>query len=270
MQEPAIRPTNAIEKPVDSSSDLGWDNAALERPHDRRDKAARVRNMFNAIAPTYRFVNSLFSGGRDRAWRRKAVRLAQVQTDDRILDIACGTGDFLTEFTLAPVKAHRFVGTDFAHEMLMRAANASRDHRALMKWCEADALLLPFADESFTIASCAFGVRNFQCLTTGLREMARILAAGGKAVIVEFSLPKNRVVRPFIDAYTHWFMPKAAAIISRDKVGAYQYLPKSVDLFLTPEEMIEQLRGAGFDQPAAYPVTFGMVTIYIATKTSHE
>lgn len=270
MQESVITSTNPTIKRADASDAdrLGWDDASLSSPHERLDKAARVRHMFNAIAPTYQLVNALFSGGRDRAWRRKAVRLAHVQPEDRILDIACGTGDFLKEFAAAPVKARRYVGTDFAHEMLTRAAVGGRT--CPLKWCESDALRLPFADGSFTITSCAFGVRNFQSLAGGLKEMARVLAPGGRAVILEFSQPSSRVMRPMIDAYTHWFMPKAAAFISRDKVGAYKYLPKSVDAFLSTQEMGEQFQSAGFDAPAIHPATFGMVTIYIARKSHDE
>lgn len=240
-----------------------WDGESLGNVHGRADKADRVRSMFNAIAPTYELVNTVFSGGRDRAWRKRAVQLARVQPGDAILDIACGTGDLLRTFHAGAPQASRFVGADFAHEMLSGAvANSAK----ALRWCEADALRLPFADGSFDVTSCAFGVRNFQDLQVGFAEMFRVLRGGGRAVILEFTRPANRLVRMVHEVYSGRIMPVAARWISRDKVGAYRYLPRSVVSFPRPEEVVERLTSAGFASVRTVPLTFGVVTVYVATK----
>jgi demethylmenaquinone methyltransferase/2-methoxy-6-polyprenyl-1,4-benzoquinol methylase len=133
-------------------------------------------------------------------------------------------------------------------------------------WSEADALQLPFHPESFSITSCAFGVRNFHELDIGLREMHRVLLPGGRAVIIEFTRPSNRVARALYELYSTRFMPMAATLISGDKSGAYRYLPSSVVTFLNAEQMCERLRRAGFAQVVATPMTLGIVTVYVATK----
>ncbi len=228
--------------------------------------------MFNAIAPTYELVNTLFSGGRDAAWRRKAVELAHVTPEDDVLDVACGTGDFARAFSLA--RPRSVTGSDFAHDMLRRALGRSPAvGRAVgivrsptIRWSEADALRLPFADGSFSIVSCAFGVRNFADLDVGLCEMHRVLRVGGRAVILEFTRPTNRLFRALYETYCHRLMPLAASWISRDKTGAYRYLPRSVVSFLNARQMSERLRGVGFAVACAVPRTFGVVTIYVAEK----
>ncbi len=248
--------------PTDASAPV-WDEARLADVHTQDDKAQRVRRMFDAIAPTYELINALFSGGRDRAWRRKAVQLARVEPHDGILDIACGTGDLLRTFHRRAPQADRFVGLDFAHHMLTRAVARGT---ARTCWCQADALRLPFADAAFNVTSCAFGVRNFQDLDHGLREMHRVLQPGGRAVILEFTRPANGLIRRIHEFYCGRVMPCAATLISRDRTGAYRYLPQSVVSFLDAESMCRRLRQAGFADARATPLTFGVVTVYVATK----
>lgn len=237
-----------------------WTSDLLQAPHNVTDKSKRVRRMFNAIAPRYELVNSLFSAGRDTAWRRHAVKLARVRPDDDVLDIACGTGDFVRAFAVANPRS--IIGTDFAHDMLIRAANET----VTTTWCEADALNLPFGDGHFSITSCAFGVRNFQNLQAGLSEMFRVLRPGGRAVVLEFTRPTNRIARSIYEFYTHRIMPPAASWISGDKSGAYRYLPRSVVSFPSAEQMCSALQEAGFDHTTATPMTLGVVTVYIATR----
>jgi demethylmenaquinone methyltransferase/2-methoxy-6-polyprenyl-1,4-benzoquinol methylase len=235
----------------------------LQAPHEAPDKASRVRSMFNAIAPRYELVNSLCSGGRDAAWRRKTIRLSGVTPDDDVLDIATGTGDLARAFAKAGPRS--IVGTDFAHEMLSRArldASGGVD-----RWCEADALKLPFRDQSFSITSCAFGVRNFRDLDVGLSEMHRVLRPGGRAVILEFTRPTNALARGFYEVYSNRLMPVVASWVSGDKSGAYRYLPKSVVSFLDAAQMCERLRAVGFHEATATPLTMGVVTVYVATKS---
>lgn len=241
-----------------------WTPDLLSAPHKAPDKAARVRTMFNAIAPTYERVNSLFSVGRDAAWRQKAVALAGITPDDDVLDIASGTGDFARAFAQAGPRT--VVGSDFAHEMLTRARPIDGG-TAVCAWCEADALKLPFREAAFSVTCCAFGVRNFHDLSAGLSEMYRVLRPGGRAVILEFTRPHNGVVRRLYELYSTRFMPLAASWVSGDRSGAYRYLPKSVVSFLDATQMCERLRGVGFTEVSATPLTMGVVTVYIAQKT---
>lgn len=245
-----------------------WTPQQLDSPHEVADKAARVRRMFDAIAPRYELINSLFSARRDSAWRRKAVQLAKSSATDNVLDIACGTGDFARAFAASGVRG--VTGCDFAHEMLTRATRAKEsagDASPSISWCEADAQNLPFRSSSFSITSCAFGVRNFQELDKGLAEMRRVLKPGGRAVILEFTRPKRRIVRGLVSLYTDRIMPLAATWISGDRSGAYRYLPRSVVSFLTAKQMCERLRSVGFEKFTATPLTLGVVTVYVAWRS---
>ncbi len=259
------------------TDELSWTSDLLTAPHDVSDEASRVRRMFNGIAPRYELVNRLFSGGRDAAWRRKAVALADVQTRDEVLDVACGTGDFTRAF--ASAGARSVVGCDFAHEMLVRAVEPRRDRvhsvadgphppcrRGPSGWCEADALRLPFRCGSFSIVCCAFGVRNFADLDAGLAEMLRVLRPGGRLVILEFTRPRNRIARGFYEIYSARVMPVAATLISGDTTGAYRYLPQSVVSFVGAGEMVSRLQGVGFARATATPLTLGVVTVYVARR----
>lgn len=258
-----VPPATGTAPPATGAGQPAWSDAELAALHDQPDKAARVRRMFNAIAPTYELINRMFSGGRDAAWRRRAVSLADVAAGDHVLDLACGTGDMVRTFAASDTPPARIVGADFAHEMLARAALRTPPPAT---WCEADALALPFADRAFQVVSCAFGVRNFQDLAAGLAEMHRVLTPGGRIVILEFSQPPNRLVRMCNAFYSGRVMPAVAALISRDGQGAYRYLPKSVVSFATQATMLELLTETGFDPVQAVPLTFGVVTVYVGRK----
>ncbi len=270
-RRPAQRPaaTSLRDHPCENSPDAQarslWDEDQLSDPHALADKAARVRRMFDDIAPTYERVNTLASAGRDRAWRRETVRLAEVRPADRVLDIACGTGDLAEAFARAG--ARRIVGIDFASRMLLRSLGRVPGRAG---WIQGDALRLPFADETFDITCCAFGVRNFQDLETGLGEMHRVLKPGGRAVILEFSMPAQPVLRGIYQFYFAKILPKLATWISGDRTGAYRYLPRSVRTFVTPAQMIELLKKVGFSSARATSRTCGIVHIVRADKAATD
>ncbi len=245
------------------NDDLLWDEERLAAPHTQADKSSRVRRMFDAIAPTYELVNRVFSLGRDRAWRRRSVSLARPNSTDRLLDVACGTGDFARAFMEHPDPPGVVVGCDFAPNMLLRAA--AHDPVG-MRWALADALALPFVSGTFSITSCAFGVRNFHDLDMGLREMHRVLCAGGRAIVLEFTRPSNRVHRRVYEFYASRIMPLGATLVSRDRTGAYRYLPSSVVSFPDAADMCARFKRAGFRSVTATPMTLGVVTAYVATK----
>ena len=223
--------------------------------------------MFNSLAPRYELVNTLFSAGRDAYWRRRAVELARVAPDDDVLDVACGTGDFARAF--ARPHPRSVIGCDFAHDMLKLAlarGETPGDSTVPIRWCEGDAQNLPFESARFSIVSCAFGVRNLADLDRGLREMLRVLRTGGRAVILEFTRPRNGMARAVYEVYSSRIMPVLASWVSRDRTGAYRYLPRSVVSFLNAEQMIDRLTEVGFSDVTSTPLTMGVVTVYVARR----
>ena len=191
------------------------------------------------------------------------VRAAEVRPDDIMLDVACGTGDVCRAFASARPTPSLIVGADFAARMLRLARTATRTG---IRWYQADALALPFANASFSLVTCAFGIRNFQSLDDGLREMYRVLRPGGRAVILEFSLPTT----PLFRAAYHWYftrlMPLAATILAQDRCGAYRYLPRSVLCFQGQSATVSSLQRAGFAEVEALPRSLGVVTLFRARK----
>lgn len=247
----------------DAGETAVWDAARLADPHAQPDKAERVRRMFDAIAPTYELVNTVASGRRDAYWRRQMVRLADVRQDDVLLDVACGTGDVCRAFANAEVPPRRIIGLDFAGAMLARAAS-----RPIQGGCfiQADALRLPLADASVSLVTCAFGIRNFNDLGAGLEEMARVLRPGGRTVVLEFCLPRRRLLRNLYLLYADRIMPTLATWLSRDSSGAYRYLPRSVISFPDTGAVVAMFRSAGFAEVAVCRLTWGVVAVYVAVR----
>ena len=241
-----------------------WDQRTLADPHAQKDKAARVEAMFDSIAPTYELVNRVTSLGQDASWRRKAVALAQVRATDIVLDVCCGTGDMLRTFAAANPAPKQLVGVDFSGQML--AAGRYDRTTTPFQLCRADGLRLPLKSESVDIVTCAFGVRNFQDLDAGLREKHRILRSGGRCVILEFAPPQNAFVRFGYHVYTERVLPLVGALISRDRSGAYRYLPRSIHTFETRTDMEARLRRIGFANVSSTSLNLGTVQIYRGYK----
>jgi demethylmenaquinone methyltransferase / 2-methoxy-6-polyprenyl-1,4-benzoquinol methylase len=247
-----------------------WSDRDLAaNPHEVADKPDRVRRMFAAIAHRYDFNNRVHSFGRDQAWRRAAVRLAEPRDAERVLDVACGTGDLAEAFADAGVR--EVVGVDFTQRMLELAAAKARNRKraagaCMPEYLQGDAMDLPFESESFDIVSIAFGIRNVSDPAKAIGEFHRVLRPGGRLVILEFAEPKNPLIRMGNRVYCKWIMPFTATLISRDRSGAYYYLPRSVETFLPPERLCAMMREAGFDEPVTKPMTFGVCVAYCAGK----
>lgn len=246
------------------STELRWDRDTLEAPHTQPDKAQRVQAMFDAIAPTYERVNSVASFGRDAAWRRRAVRAAQVRAGDVALDVCCGTGDMVRELARQEPPPARIIGVDFAAQML--AAGDFATSRCTVEVQQADALALPLADAAVDVITCAFGVRNFNDLGAGLREMSRVARPGARVAILEFSMPDNAILRWLYRTYTERIMPRLATWLSRDRTGAYRYLPASIRTFVTANGLAAALREAGFANVRAQRMNLGGVVIVSGVK----
>lgn len=272
-----------------------WTDDLLRAPHAVADKRGRVQKMFAAIAPRYDLNNRLHSFGMDQRWRRKAVKLAELKADDRVVDVACGTGDLTHAMYFGlwwsgnhgGKYAHQTfdgigeaLGIDLTHEMLPRArqklipwkgptefikvAQASNTER--LHFIQGDATALPLADASADVVSIAFGIRNVQEPAKALAEFFRVLKPGGRVIILEFSQPRNRILRFFNDLYCNRIMPTTATWISGDKSGAYKYLPMSVKTFVTRETMMQMMRDAGFVDVTQHPMTFGVAVVYRGYK----
>lgn len=243
-----------------------WTEQDLSDPHATSDKATRVQRMFAAIARSYDLNNRVHSFGRDRAWRRAAVEMAEPAQGEVVLDVACGTGDLALAFAAALRQGSqreappRVLGVDFTYEMLpIGAAKASG---AEVAFAAGDALHLPLADASVDIVSIAFGIRNVADPAAALREFRRVLRPGGRLIILEFSHPTNPVIRWLDRIYRERVMPRTATWIARDRSGAYRYLPQSVNTFLDRDGMTSLMREAGFGEIRQRPLTFGVAVCY--------
>jgi demethylmenaquinone methyltransferase/2-methoxy-6-polyprenyl-1,4-benzoquinol methylase len=229
--------------------------------------------MFAAISRSYDLNNRLHSFGLDQAWRRFTVAKSSLKPSDRVLDCACGTGDLTRLYAKglaaagADANANNVIGTDFTPEML-DIARTKRDmpSDAGITYMTADAMALPFADASFDVVSIAFGIRNVQQPARAIAEFFRVLRPGGRLMVLEFDKPRNGLIRWGNDVYTKHIMPRTATLISRDRSGAYAYLPKSVETFLTRDQLQSLFRDAGFTSGEAWPLTFGVCVCHRAVK----
>lgn len=228
---------------------------------NRRKASGRIARMFDRIAPTYDVLNHLLSANVDQAWRRRAVRLLDAGSEERVLDACTGTGDLAV--ALRAAGAGDVTGVDFAPEMVRIAERKAGEH---VHFQVADVLDLPFGDGAFDAATVAFGVRNFEDLPAGLLELGRVLRPGGRLLILEFSRPANRWVRGVYETYSMVVLPMIGNLVSGGADNAYAYLPRSVQAFPDPERLAGLLEGAGFARVDAHPLTFGIATLHLATR----
>jgi demethylmenaquinone methyltransferase / 2-methoxy-6-polyprenyl-1,4-benzoquinol methylase len=226
------------------------------------DKATRVQQMFARIAPRYDLMNTLMTGGRDRAWRRAAARLAAPPRGSLALDLATGTGD-LALALLDEADVRGVVGVDFVEGML-RLGRAKLDGRGerRVRLLAGDALALPFADASFGCVASAFLLRNLADLPAGLAEMRRVTAPGGSVVALEITQPTLPGWRQAFRLYFHHVVPAVGALVAGNR-EAYTYLPQSVDRFVTPAELVELMEAVGLRDVRVRRVGLGTVTIHV-------
>ena len=227
-------------------------------------KKNQVTKMFDNIAGSYDFLNHTLSLGMDNIWRKIAIKKLN-NKPATILDIATGTGDFAisaSKYTNANI-----TGIDISQGMLdvgvEKITKKGLSNRIQLQL--ADSENLPFQDNSYDAITAGFGVRNFEDLNKGLSEMYRTLKSGGKVAILEPSEPTHFPLKQFYNLYFHHILPFIGGIISKDK-NAYTYLPDSVSAFPSGNDFLTELDKVGFKECKHIPLTFGIVSLYIAIK----
>lgn len=237
------------------------------KPYDQQgEKGKLVEAMFDNIAPTYDTLNHRLSWDIDKGWRKKAIKLLAPFHPKSILDIATGTGDFaiLAAQTLKPEK---LIGADISEGMMEigRQKVEKAGLKDTVSFKKEDCMALSFEDNSFDAVTAAFGIRNFQDLDRGLKEMCRVLKKGGHLSIAELTTPVSFPMRQLFRIYSHSILPIYGRLISKDQ-SAYSYLTATIEAFPQGERMMGILKGAGFSKVSFQRLTFGICTIYFAEK----
>lgn len=217
-----------------------------------------VKGAFARIADRYVVTNHVLSMGTDILWRKKVGRMVQAWEPTKLLDIATGTGDLALEFQRVMPDC-QVTGSDFCPEMLAYATS-----RGVQETLVADALDLPFEDESYDVVTVAFGLRNMADYPKAIQEMRRVLKKGGHLLILDFSLPENILRKPYI-AYLDKVLPHVAGFITQQP-DAYHYLSGSIQQFPSGKRMEELLREQGLSDPTSTPLSFGVASVYTAEK----
>lgn len=235
-------------------------------PYGEGSKQEQIRRMFDKIAPSYDRLNHALSLGIDRRWRRTAVDALGIHQPHQILDIATGTGDFAL-LLAKRIKPQHIVGADISEGMMAVGREKVKEEglQNVISFQYEDCMQLSFPDGSFDAVTSSYGVRNFQNLDKGLQEMQRVLRPGGHLLIVELTPPPSFPMKQLFWLYAHVVMPLLGRLISHDD-SAYTYLPASMEAFPQPEQMEGILRKAGFTEVQWRRFTFGISTMYLATK----
>ncbi len=236
------------------------------KPYNDGEKASQVEQMFDNIAPTYDRLNHRLSWAIDKGWRRKAIRQLAPYRPKTMLDIATGTGDFAI-LAAQMLQPERLVGADISEGMMKigRQKVAQMGLQKVITFDKEDCLQLSYADNTFDAVTAAFGIRNFADLDRGLREMCRVLKPGGHLSIAELTTPVRCPMKQLFHIYAHTVLPVYGRLISKDS-SAYSYLTRTIEAFPQGEQMVEILRKAGFSHASFKRLTFGICTIYFATK----
>ena len=236
------------------------------KPYHEGEKASQVEQMFDVIAPSYDKLNHRLSWNIDRGWRKKAIRQLVPFRPQKVLDIATGTGDFaiMAAQMLCP---QSLVGADISEGMMAVGAEKVKalGLQDIISFAKEDCLNLSYDDNTFDAVTAAFGIRNFASLDRGLSEMCRVMKPGGHLSIVELTTPVSFPMKQLFWLYSHTVLPLYGRLVSKDK-SAYTYLTKTIEAFPQGERMMEILQQAGFSETAFRRLTFGICTLYTATK----
>ena len=235
-------------------------------PYHEGEKASQVEQMFDNIAPTYDKLNHRLSWDIDKGWRKKAIKALAPYQPQSLLDIATGTGDFAI-LAAQMLRPQKLVGADIS-EGMMEIGRQKVKALALynvVTFEKEDCLNLSYQSDTFDAITAAFGIRNFADLDAGLREMYRVLKPGGHLSIIELTTPVTFPMKQLFHIYSHTVLPIYGRMISRD-TSAYSYLTKTIEAFPQGERMMDILMKAGFAEASFKRLTFGICTMYLATK----
>lgn len=220
--------------------------------------------MFADIADDYDRINSILSFGVHSAWRKKTVLESGAKPGDRVLDCATGTGDLALEFKKTVGHTGYVLGTDFCKEMIEHAPDKAEEMQLVVDFEVADAMNLPYEDNSFDITSIAFGIRNVDDPSVSLKEMARVVKPGGKVVVLEFGQPKGMIKYPY-QVYSRHVMPAIGGWISGNR-DAYTYLPETSAKFPAGDAFLKLMKDTGsFEGQKAIKLTGGIAYVYVGT-----
>lgn len=236
--------------------------------NEKESKTEQVEEMFDSIAPAYDFMNTAMTFGLHRYWRNCAIKMLKSLPHEAILDVATGTGD--VAFCLYDkFRSKSIVGIDLSNGMLniARKKLASMSHEAQKAICfkQENCLDLSFSDKQFDLITVAYGVRNFERLAQGYAEMFRVLKPGGTLCVIELSVPKNPIIKWAYNIYSRHLIPTIGRMVSGDS-RAYSYLPESIAACPQREDMTTLMSQAGFTDCRYRSLTFGTLTIYLATR----
>ncbi|XXF81126.1 bifunctional demethylmenaquinone methyltransferase/2-methoxy-6-polyprenyl-1,4-benzoquinol methylase UbiE [Myxococcaceae bacterium GXIMD 01537] len=226
--------------------------------------STEVRQMFSSIATRYDVTNEVLSFGIHRLWRRKAVKYSGAKEGDSVLDCATGTGDLALSFKRKVGASGRVMGTDFCPEMLQSAPAKAAEAGLAVEFQVADAMALPFADNTFDVASISFGIRNVDDPVQCLREMGRVVKPGGRVVVLEFGQPTGPFGALF-RMYSKVIMPAIGGLLTGNR-AAYEYLPRTSAAFPAGERFLDLMDQSGaYRERVAHGLTFGTAYVYVGT-----
>ncbi len=237
-------------------------------PYKEKDSSKReqIAEMFDNVSPKYDFLNHLLSAGIDVWWRKKAISLLKKEQPKLLLDIATGTGDLAIE-AVRQLNPDKVIGVDISEGMLSfgreKMKKLGLEQKIEMQL--GDSEKLHFENNTFDAVVVSFGVRNFENLEKGLKDMCRVTKPGGTCVVMEFSKPKTPVIKQLSWLYNRTILPLIGKIVSKDS-AAYTYLPESVMAFPEGDDFLEIFEKSGFSQSKCIPLTFGICSIYIGKK----
>ena len=228
---------------------------------------SEIWKTFDSISKSYDRINRILSFGIDLYWRNTLTKKVYQKKSLSLLDCATGTGDQLFSIAGKISTLQQGVGIDLANKMLEIAKEKLEKlpYKNKISFKEASLLAIPFSDESFDCATISFGIRNVSDVDLGLKEMLRILKKGGKALILEFSMPSNFLTRKLYLLYLRHALPLIGRLLSRHHM-AYRYLNESIESFPSGKDFCKKMEDAGFQSVSAHPLTFGIATIYEGTR----
>ena len=235
-------------------------------PYGEGEKTQQVERMFDNIAPTYDKLNHRLSWNIDKGWRKKAIGYLKLFAPKTLLDIATGTGDFAI-LAAKMLKPDKLIGADISEGMMAvgREKVKAAGLQQVIAFEKEDCTHLSYPEATFDAVTAAFGIRNFADLDKGLAEMCRVLKPGGHLSIVELTTPVSFPMKQLFHIYSHTLLPVYGRLISKD-ASAYNYLTKTIEAFPQGERMVSILKEAGFKEAGFKRLTFGICTMYFATK----